>query len=162
MRPCAEGARAPRWPPLCSCCCCHCSCAVSGQSRNARFLRLLLTFHSYLALDLTVWSFVFLTPVFWSPHFVPLLHVSVHFPPPHHLPLSCIIPASDFTSSSLSVSHQRFPPSHLTLNSEPCSLYPSPSIIITELLVSPATSDGSRLHPEQISYLVFASRFSYV
>lgn len=35
MRPCAEGALAPHWLPLCSCYCCHCSCAVSGQSRKA-------------------------------------------------------------------------------------------------------------------------------
>lgn len=35
MRPCADGAQAPHWLPLCSCYCCHCSCAVSGQFHNA-------------------------------------------------------------------------------------------------------------------------------
>lgn len=95
-------------------------CCLGRVSPVILALCLLLTFHGYLALNLTVCSFwvcsrfVFLTlspPMFVRPSFVPLLHVFFHSSP-HHLPLSCIMSASDFTSSSLSASHQRF--LHLT------------------------------------------------
>lgn len=94
MRPCAEGAQAPHWLPLCSCYCCHCSCAVSGQSHNAScvaFINVLSlsSTQSYClwlitpALFLLVFLFVFLTlSLLLFSHlcfrFVPLLHVFFH------------------------------------------------------------------------------------
>lgn len=63
MRPCAEGAQAPHWLPLCSCFCCHCSCAVSGQSHNTSSFSFINHFH-YLILNLTVFALLLLMFLF--------------------------------------------------------------------------------------------------
>lgn len=68
MRPCAEGAQAPHWLPLCSCYCCHCSCAVSGQSHTAR---------SFSFINIMSLSFTLFTSVFFC--FAPLLHIFLHY-----------------------------------------------------------------------------------
>lgn len=137
MRPCAEGAQAPHWLPLCSCYCCHCSCAVSGQSHNAScvaFINVLSlsSTQSYClwlitpALFLLVFLFVFLTlSLLLFSHlcfrFVPLLHVFFHcFPTLIFLTCQSLLRSTticlhlppQLTSQSLSVSRQHF--LHLT------------------------------------------------
>lgn len=152
MRPCAEGAQAPHWLPLCSCYCCHCSCAVSGQSHNAISFSLSLTlFQSYnlwliLALFLLMFLFFLFSrsssslclSVFYYFSFVPLLNVFFHCFPAlifltcHSLLCSttiCLHLPPTYLPFSFCLS-PTFSLSHLTLNFKPCSLYLSPSIII--------------------------------
>lgn len=83
MRPCADGAQAPHWLPLCSCYCCHCSCAVSGQFHNASsffFINVIL-FSVMTVAHFPILFVVFLvacSPLFKHLCFVPLLHVFFH------------------------------------------------------------------------------------
>lgn len=81
MRPCAEGAQAPHWFPLCSCYCCHCSCAVSGQSHNASSFSLSLSFYHCLKFSLTLFGL-------WPSLSFPWCFSSVCFP---RLIFSCVL-----------------------------------------------------------------------
>lgn len=112
MRPCADGAQAPHWLPLCSCYCCHCSCAVSGQSHNTSsfffvnvFMSCLTPTFSWCFSSLCCFCHLFsvffplpcsttscLFPLFSCPY---LSHLSLFLmacqhlasaPPPQHLP----------------------------------------------------------------------------
>lgn len=131
MRPCAEGAQAPHWLPLCSCYCCHCSCAVSGQSHNASpfsFINLTLSLSCTQScrrwlIALALFLLMFLFCLFPSPYFFFFLPCSTtsclfplfSYPYLSHLSLLLMFyhhlssPAPQLTSQSLSVSRQHFP-----------------------------------------------------
>ncbi len=159
MRPCAEGAQAPHWLPLCSCYCCHCSCAVSGQFHNASsvaFINILSlsSIQSYclwliaLALFLLVFLFsvcfshLISTPLFTSLSalFHYFMSFSIVFLPFSFSPvtLSYVLPPSVLTSppTNLTVSFclsPAFSLSHLTLNLKAtlCCIFPHLSLAVS-------------------------------